>query len=209
METTAQNFSRSPKLVRTYVTLMTGRIAILSAAVLLLGLWVPEVSARGRSFPAEITGTIRSFDESIQTFTIQVDEPARVFTIAVGRDCEFKEKGAPTGEEILKQGARVKVSYFATIFTGKIAVDIAINPVPKISSGIIESIAPAERTLDIRLADGSRPLRMRWALNARFYKGNGIASAAELREDEQVKVSYFSPAFEAKYAVKIELERAS
>ena len=136
MKTTAQNFSRSPQLIRTYVMLMTGRIAILSAAALLLGLWPSKVSADDRSFPLEITGTIRNFDEPTQMFTVEVDESGRVLTIAVGRDCKFTENGAPTGEKILKQGARVKVSYFATIFTGKIAVDVAINRVPEISSGI-------------------------------------------------------------------------
>jgi hypothetical protein len=132
MKTTAQNFSRSPELIRTYATLMTGRIAILSAAALLLGLGPSEISADDRSFPLEITGTIRSFDPPTQTFRVEVDESARVLTIAVGRDCKFIENGAPTGEEILKQGARVKVNYFATIFTGKIAVDVAINRVPEI-----------------------------------------------------------------------------
>jgi hypothetical protein len=147
MKTTAQNFSRSRKLVRTYVTFMTGRIAILSAAALLLGLWPSEVSADDRSFPLEITGTIRSFDEPTQTFTVEVDEFARVLTIAVGRDCKFTENGAPTGEEVLKQGARVKVSYFSTIFTGKIAVDVAINRVPEISGGIFAARARRSQSL--------------------------------------------------------------
>jgi hypothetical protein len=120
---------------------MTGRIAILSAAALLLGLWPCEVSADDRSFPLEITGTIRSFDEQTQTFTVEVDESAHVLTIAVGRDCQFTENGAPAGEEILKQGARVKVSYFATIFTARIAVDIALNPVPEIGGGIFAARA--------------------------------------------------------------------
>jgi len=147
MKTTAQNFSRSPELVRTYVTFMTGRTAILSAAALLLGLWPSEVSARYRSFPLEIAGTIRSFDKPTHTFTVEVDESARVLTIAVGRDCKFTENGAPTGEEILKQGARVKVSYFATIFTGEIAVDVAMNRVPEISSGIFAARAHRSQSL--------------------------------------------------------------
>jgi hypothetical protein len=135
MKTTAQNFSRFPELIRTSATLMTGRIAILSAAALLLGLWPFEVSAGDRSLPLEITGTIRSFDEPTQTFTVELDESARVLTIAVGRDCKFTENGAPTGEEILKQGARATVRYFATIFTDKIAVDVAIHRVPESSGG--------------------------------------------------------------------------
>ena len=147
MKSTAQNFNRSPELIRTYVMLMTGRIAILSAAALLLGLCPSEVSADDRSFPLEITGTIRSFDEPSQMFTVEVDESARVLTIAVGRDCKFTENGAPTGEEILKQGARVKVSYFATIFIGKIAVDVAINRVPKISGGIFAARARRSQSL--------------------------------------------------------------
>jgi hypothetical protein len=126
---------------------MTGRIAILSAAVLLLGLWPSEVSAGDRSFPLEITGTIRSFDEPTQRFTVELEESARLLTIAVGRDCKFTENGAPAGEEILKQGARVTVSYFTTIFSGKIAVDVAINRVPEISGGIFAARARSSQSL--------------------------------------------------------------
>jgi hypothetical protein len=158
MKTPAQNFSRSQNLVRTYITFITRRIAILSAAVLLLGLWPSEVSAGDRSFPLEITGTIRNFDEPTQKLTVEVDESARVLTVAVGRDCKFTENGAPTGEEILKQGARVKVSYFATIFTGKIAVDVAINRVPEISSGIFAARARRSQTL-AHLQPGALQLR--------------------------------------------------
>ena len=147
MKITAQNFSRSPELTRTYAAAVTGRIAMLSAAALLLGLWPSKVSAGDRSSPLEITGTIRSFDEPTQTFTVEVDESARVLTIAVGRDCKFTENGAPTGEEILKQGARVTVSYFATIFTGKIAVDIAINRAPEINGGIFTARARRSQSL--------------------------------------------------------------
>jgi DUF917 family protein len=99
-------------------------------AVLLLGILVVHAAARGRSFPIKVTGTIRMFDKANQVFTIQVDQPAGVLTIAVGRDCKFIQNGAPTGEQTLKKGARVKVSYFSTIFTGKIAVKIELNPPP-------------------------------------------------------------------------------
>jgi hypothetical protein len=97
--------------------------------VSLLGIFfVVHATARGRSFPIEVTGTIKMFDRANHIFTIQSDEPARVLTIAVGRDCKFIQKGVPTGEWILKKGARVRVSYFSTIFTGKIAVKIESNP---------------------------------------------------------------------------------
>ena len=134
--------------------LMTGRIAILSVAALLLGLWPSEVSADDRSFPLVITGTIRNFDEPTQKLTVEVDESARVLTMAVGRDCKFTENGAPTGEEILKQGARVTVSYFATIFTGNIAVDVAMNRVPEISGGIFAARARRSQTL-VHLQSGA------------------------------------------------------
>ena len=94
----------------------------------LLGILIVEAAARGRTFPIEVTGTIRMFDGENHIFTIQVDEPAGALTIAVGRDCKFIQNGTPTGEQILKKGARVKVSYFSTIFTGKIAVKIELNP---------------------------------------------------------------------------------
>jgi hypothetical protein len=157
MKTTAQNFSGSPELIRTWAMRMTGRITILPATALLIGLCPSEVSADDRSFPQEITGTIRSFDKATQTFTIQVHEPARVFTIAVGSDCEFKENGVPTGEQILRQGGRVEVSYFATIFTGNIAVDIAANPVPAVNHEISEKRKPAHGTLSSRRPGGRVP----------------------------------------------------
>lgn len=96
-------------------------------AALLLGALPGNASARGRSFPIEVTGTIIKVDRSKAEFTIQVDEPASILTIGVGRDCKFKQKGAIASEQILKKGARVKVSYFSTIFTGKIAVEIESN----------------------------------------------------------------------------------
>ena len=147
MKTPAQSFSRSQRLVRTYVAFITKPIAILWAAVLLLALWPSEVSAGDRSFPLEITGTIRRFDELTQTFTVELEESARVLTIAVGRDCKFTENGAPTGEEILKQGARATVRYFATIFTGKIAVDIAMNRAPEINGGIFTARSRRSQSL--------------------------------------------------------------
>jgi hypothetical protein len=106
----------------------------------LLGIFVVHVTARGRSFPTEVTGTIKMFDRANHIFTIQSDEPARFLTIAVGRDCKFIQKGLPTGEWILKKGARVRVSYFSTIFTGKIAVKIESNPGPEVKTSIIKKI---------------------------------------------------------------------
>ncbi|HSS18401.1 MAG TPA: hypothetical protein VLQ29_15745 [Candidatus Dormibacteraeota bacterium] len=95
----------------------------------ILGIFVVHVAARGRSFPIEVTGTIKMFDRANHIFTFQSDKRARVLTITVGLDCKFFQNGAPTGEWILKKGARVKVSYFSTIFTGNIAVKIESNPV--------------------------------------------------------------------------------
>jgi hypothetical protein len=38
----------------------------------------------------------------------------------------------------LKPGARVKVNYFATIFTGNIAVEIDLNPALAVKTDVIE-----------------------------------------------------------------------
>jgi len=131
----------------------------------LLGIFVVHVNARGRSFPIEVTGTIKMFDRANHTFTFQSDKPARVLTIAVGRECQFFENGAPAGEWILKKNARVKVSYFSTIFTGNIAVRIESNPVPEVKTGIIERIKSADRSF--RITHQRRPLVGRWATNDR------------------------------------------
>jgi hypothetical protein len=107
--------------------------------------FVGHLAARGRSFPIQVIGTIIGFNRTSQMFTIRVDEPAHVLTITVGRDCKFKRHGAPAGEQILKPGARVKVSYFATIFTGNIAVEIELDPVPKYKRVSIENSVPPNR----------------------------------------------------------------
>jgi hypothetical protein len=86
---------------------------------------------------------IIGFNRTSQMFTIRVDEPARILTIAVGRDCKFKRHGTPAGEQILKPGAGVKVSYFATIFTGNIAVEIELDPVPN-TNGYHRKFEPTE-----------------------------------------------------------------
>jgi hypothetical protein len=91
-------------------------------------MFVGQAPARGRSFAVEITGTILGFNRATQIFTIQVDQPTRILTIAVGRNCKFIQNGVSTGDQILKKAARVRVSYFATIFTGNIAVKIETNP---------------------------------------------------------------------------------
>ena len=171
-----------------------------------LGILVGHVAARGRSFPIEVTGTIAAFEPVNETFAIEADEPARILTIAVGRDCKFMQRGAPKGVQILKQGARVRVSYFATIFTGNIAAKIELNPVPEVVNGIIEKIECSERKLTIRVGSQRCRLVLRWALNARVSKAGQRASATDLRENAAVRLSYYSPAFASKYATKIELE---
>ena len=114
--------------------------------VALSTMFVGHIAARGRSFPIEVMGTILQFNRPNQTFTIRVAKTGRILSIAVGRDCKFKQHGAPVGEQILKAGARVKVSYFATIFTGNIAVEIELNPVSSaaqsVSGGKISESAP-------------------------------------------------------------------
>jgi hypothetical protein len=175
-------------------------------AALLLSALAGHASARGRSFPIEITGTITRFERATQTFTIQVDEPAGILTIGIGRDCKFKQNGAPTGEQILKQGTRVKVSYFSTIFTGKIAVEIESNPSPLVKSGVIEKIEPADRKLTIRGHGCCQRLILRWAENVRCTKRGKTVSPKDLRENTMVRVNYYAPAFESKYAVEIDVE---
>jgi hypothetical protein len=187
---------------------MRSWVSVSIVAAFLLSPFIAQVSARGRSFPIEVTGIIAGFNRATQTFTMQVDEPAGILTIRVGRHCKVKQDGDPTEERILRQGARVKVSYFATIFTGKIAVEIESNPIPEVKRGLIEKIELANRKLSIRVGKGSCHLRLRWACNARFYKGAKVVSAADLKENEVVQVSYFAPAFDGKYAVKIQLEPA-
>jgi len=106
------------------------RFAACLIATLLSGPLAGDALARGRSFPIEVTGTILEIDRWKTTFTIQVDESAQILAIAVGRECKFIQGGIPTDERILKKDAHFKVTYFSTIFTGKIAVKIESDPAP-------------------------------------------------------------------------------
>lgn len=86
------------------------------------------VFARGRSLPIKVTGTIVSVDRKNHEFTLRVDKTARVLVIGLSRDCKFLKNGTPANTDVFKKGAYVKVSYFAKIFTGNLAVEIEANP---------------------------------------------------------------------------------
>jgi|SRR6516225_8307555 hypothetical protein len=183
------------------------RLIIVSViAALLAGLFTNEASARGRSFPIEVTGTIIAFNPATHVFTIQVDEPAHVLTIAVGRYCKFKQGGATTSEQIIKPRARAKVSYFATIFTGNIAVEVELNPTPKFATGIIERVNVSDRRFVLSAGPNAHHLVLRWAPNARFIKTGKPSSAAALRADSIARVAYYAPSFASKYAVRIDFK---
>lgn len=173
--------------------------------VSLFGIPTSEAVARGRSFPIEVTGAIIGFDRVNQTFTIRVDEPAQVLTIGVGRDCKFKQNRATSNERVIRPGARVKVSYFATIFTGNIAVEIDANPTPEVATGMIENVDVSNRRF-VLSERNSRHMALRWARNASFIRAGKPASAAALRVRSIAKVAYYAPAFASKYAVKIDLK---
>lgn len=170
-----------------------------------LGPLATDVFARGRSFPIEVTGTIVNVDWTNYEFTLRVDEPARVLVIGLRRDCKFLKNGAPAKMDILKRGAYVKVSYFATIFTGNLAVEIEANPKAELAQGVIERVDPIKRLLTLSLKN-SRSLEVRWAANARFVNYGRVIAPTSLKEGMIVEITYYSPAFESKYAVKIERE---
>jgi hypothetical protein len=178
-----------------------------TAAYLVAAFLLSHALARGRSFPIEVTGTITSMDKASQTFTMQTDEPAKIVAIGLRWDCKFKRDGARAGPDILRKSAYVKVSYFATIFTGNLAVEIEANPKAELVHGVIERIEPSNRRLTLRL-DRSRCFAVRWADNALFINRGRIITPAKLREGTVVNVSYYSPAFESKYAVKVEMQRS-
>jgi hypothetical protein len=180
---------------------------ILSMALVAIGFGPlgTDVLARGRSFPIEVTGTIINVDRTNYEFTLRVDEPARVLLIGLRHDCKFLRNGTPTKMDILKKGAYVKLSYFATIFTGNLAVEIEANPKAESVHGVIEKIEPANRRLTLRLNE-SRSFVVRWAANSRFVNRGRFIAPTNFKEGMIVDVSYYSPAFEKTYAVKIERE---
>jgi hypothetical protein len=180
-------------------------VTIFDSVALGLGPFATNVFARGRSFPIEVTGTIINVDRTNYEFALRVDEPACVLLIGLRHDCKFLRNGTPTKMDILKKGAYVKVSYFATIFTGNLAVEIEANPKAESVHGVIEKIEPANRRLTLQL-NRFCYFVVRWAANARFVNRGRVIVSTSLKEGMMVDVSYYSPAFERKYAVKIELE---
>ena len=169
----------------------------------LAGLFINHALARGRSFPIEVTGTIIHVDRSKAEFTIQIDEPARVLKIGVREDCKFTNVSAPAGIDVLRKGGRVRVRYFATIFTGNLAVEIEANPRPQVAGGVVERIELTERRLIIRPTNSSHRLALCWATNTRFVERGKIISPGRLKQGASVSVSYYPPPFERKYAAEI------
>jgi hypothetical protein len=168
--------------------------------------FINEALARGRSFPIEVTGTILNVDRTNCECTLRVDEPARELRMGPRRDCKFLKNGAPAKTDILKKGAYVKVSYFATIFTGNLAVQIELNPKPEIESGTIEEIDIPDRRLVLAVGPHSRHLALRCAASARFIKAGKPTSAAALTVGSTATATYYAPAFASKYAVKIDFK---
>jgi hypothetical protein len=173
---------------------------------IVLGPLATDVFARGRSFPIEVTGTILNVDRTNYECTMRVDEPARVLRMGPRRNCKFLKNGAPANIAMLRKGAYVKVSYFATIFTGNLAVEIELNPKPEIKTGIIEEIDIPQRRLILAVGPNSRHLALRCATNARFIKAGKPASAAALRLRSTARVAYYAPSFASKYAVRIDFK---
>ncbi len=163
--------------------------------------------ARGRSFPNEITGVITWVNTNESLFTLETDEPAGVLGLSVGYGCKFKRGGATADARILRPGARVHVNYFSTVFTGKVAAEVELNPTPIVENGIIERVDATTRELSIQVDHSLRRLTLRWSARARFTKHGRNIAPTDLRENDPITVRYFSPAFGRKYAVKIEAVR--
>jgi hypothetical protein len=182
------------------------RLALVGLLMIVLCSLSPDTWARGRSFPEEATGIIRSVQNGGLTFTLATDEPARILKLAVGESCKFSHAGVPADVDIIRNNARIKVSFFSTVFTGRVAVEIESDPVPQEAIGIVEEIDTANRRLVVRFIDSSRRRIVRWAVTSRFVKHGRTASAKELHKNRPIKLSYYSPAFASRYAVRIELE---
>ena len=185
---------------------MLRNLALAGLLTLVLCSSMPHVWARGRSFPQEATGVITSVEKGGLTFTFAADEPARILKLAVGENCKFSHAGAPADMGIIRRNARIRVGFFATVFTGRVAVEIQSDPVPQVAVGIVDEIATANRRLAVRVIDFSRRLIVRWTVTSRFIKRGRTASVKDLQQNTPVKLSYYSPSFGGKYAVKVELE---
>lgn len=177
--------------------------------VLFFALTTATALARGRSFLREATGVVTEVSNNGPLFTFAVDEPAEVLSLAVGRDCKFSHAGRATPAAVLRKGMRAKISYYSTIFTGKIALEIDADPVPKVENGIIESVEPAARKLSIRSIDASRSHSFRWAPAVRITQSGRRVSSRALTVQRRVTISYFDPDFGRKYIVEIRIQPGS
>jgi hypothetical protein len=182
---------------------MPNNLLLISAAIFMATPFATVASARGRSFPTELTGTIQDFDRSTRTFILEADQPSKTLKIGLRDDCKFLESGRPAGAEVLRKGAHVKVSYFATIFTGNLAVEIEADPKTKSAHGVIKRIEPTNRRLTLWL-DNSREFVVQWTTNAHFTNDGRVIRPETLTEGTIADVSYYSPVFGARYAVTVE-----
>jgi hypothetical protein len=182
---------------------MPNNLLLISAAIFMATPFATVASARGRSFPSEMTGTIQDFDRLTQTFVLEADQPAKMLKIGLRDDCKFLKSSRPAGAEVLRKGMRVKVSYFATIFTGNLAVAIEAEPKAKSARGVIKRIEPTSRTLALWV-DNSREFVVRWTTKAHFISEGRVIRPETLTEGAIADVSYYSPVFGARYAVTVE-----
>jgi hypothetical protein len=181
-------------------------VALVGLLALVFCSSTPDGWAKGRSFPQEATGMITHVEKGGLTFTLATDEPARILKLVVNESCKFSHAGAPADMGIIRRNVRIKVSFFSTIFTGRVAVEIESDPVPQVAIGIVEEIDTANKRLVVRLIDSSRRLIVRWAVTSRFVKYGRTVSANNLHKNRPIKLSYYSPAFASRYALRIELE---
>lgn len=90
-----------------------------------------------------------------------------------------------------------------------VGTDVAARtPRARVQQGIIQTIEPQERILNLRPTGQPGLLTIVWNSRTSFYDGTRVVSVAELRKGVLVTVSYHTPFFGERFATKIVIERA-
>jgi hypothetical protein len=78
-------------------------------------------------------------------------------------------------------------------------------PQSRNEQGLIESVDPTARVLQLRRPHRSEPLRLVWNARTRFVAGQHFTNADQLRSGRAAQVWYRTPLFGERFATKIVL----
>ena len=94
----------------------------------------------------------------------------------------------------------------AIIFIAPCFNAIARSPQARVERAVIENIDWDTHVLQLRLSGDAKPLTLVWNSRTQFVEGSRFVTAAGLRKNAPVMVSYRTPFFGKQFASKIVFE---